>query len=424
MAKSLATLLICSCLTGAVDPRVVSDGSDVRSFGCPSMVRVPTEVGSSDYVELHHGPCMFGCWVYTVRVQADGTVSWKGESAVREKGTASGKVPAAVAKELIERFRTHEFWALCDSYRRLVTDSSTTETTASIGGELKRVSSYAGGAPDLLKELDRQIEAVANTHFWRHGDPKDEIFGAQMASECALPKPGMTALMCSNTLDGREFDELVRSSGNVNAADASGWTALMYAAYRRDNRVFYRLLNAGADAKATSATGQNAIAAVIAGYSRSKYKIEQLVRAGADINAADTEGKTALMLAVQRSFPDETEWLVANGARVDMRDVKGRTAFDYLEATYAKRGISTDSTPAYFQIRAVLQSASRIEPPVLSAPVPPGSVSIGQTVDEVRSVLGEPEFASMGGSTTIYKYLDLQITFIDGKATKIENHAR
>lgn len=73
--------------------------------------------------------------------------------------------------------------------------------------------------------------------------------------------------------------------------------------------------------------------AVACAYTATLHKVKRLVDAGADINAIDSEGRTALMLVVQQFWlPDETEWLISEGARSGIKDVSGKSAFDYLEA--------------------------------------------------------------------------------------------
>jgi hypothetical protein len=53
----------------------------------------------------------------------------------------------------------------------------------------------AEGAPAWLRELDCQVEALANTHRWIHGDPAMEVFQPFLYSDRHGPKPGFTALM-------------------------------------------------------------------------------------------------------------------------------------------------------------------------------------------------------------------------------------
>jgi hypothetical protein len=339
---------------------------EIKTSGCPWawLVRVPSQpLTDTDFVELQRSVCYGPCPAYTVRISADGRVTWNGESSVLIKGDASKTIPAAQAKNLIERFRTPEFWSLCDHYWQMVTDSATYKTTASIGGNSKQVSDYDDSAPEFLRTLDGQIDLAADTHLWRRGEPKAERFQRRMslmAMECIVPKLGLTPLMCPMDQELATIEKLLKANPSVNAADASGWTALMYAAYDNTDQVFDRLLAAGANPKAVSATRQTVLMAVSAGAMPTQHKIERLVALGLDINAVDNDGQTALMFAVQRFWlPDQTAWLLANGARTGIKDAQGKTAADYLEAAAAAHPRASQETSDYQRVKQLLAKAKR-----------------------------------------------------------------
>lgn len=290
-------------------------------------------------------------------------MTWKGESSVLTKGDASKTIPAAQAKNLIERFRTPEFWSLCDHYSQMVTDSATYKTTVSIGGNVKRVSDYDDSAPEFLRALDGQIDLAADTHLWRHGEAKAERFQRRMslmATECIVPKPGLTPLMCPMDQELATIEKLLKANPSVNATDESGWTAMMYAAYDNTDQVFDHLLAAGADPKAMSASGQTVLMAVSTGAMATPHKIERLVALGVDINAIDNDGQTALMFAVQRFWlPDQTTWLLANGARTGIKDAQGKTAADHLDAAAAAHQRAGQETSDYQRVKGLLANAKR-----------------------------------------------------------------
>lgn len=351
--------LVCALLlTGTL----LQASSEIKTSGCPWawLVRVPSQpLADTDFVELQRSVCYGPCPAYTVRISADGRVTWNGESSVLTKGEASKSIPAAQAKTLIERFRTPEFWSLCDHYSQMVTDSATYKTTVSIGGNVKRVSDYDDSAPEFLRTLGGQIDLAANTHLWRHGDPRAERFQGRdslIASECIVPKPGLTPLMCPMDQELATIDKLLKANHSLNAADASGWTALMYAAYDNSDQVFDRLLAAGADPKARSAWGQTVLMAATG----SQHKIERLVALGVDVNAVDHDGQTALMFGVQRFWlPDQTAWLLANGARTGIKDAQGKTAADYLEAAAAAYHRAGQQASDYERVKQLLANAKR-----------------------------------------------------------------
>lgn len=50
-------------------------------------------------------------------------------------------------------------------------------------------------------------------------------------------------------------------------------------------------------------------------------------------------------------------------------------------------------------------------------PAPPATVEIGQTIDDVLGILGQPEKIINLGAKQIYVYKDLKVTFVKGKVT-------
>jgi hypothetical protein len=51
---------------------------------------------------------------------------------------------------------------------------------------------------------------------------------------------------------------------------------------------------------------------------------------------------------------------------------------------------------------------------------PPKSVQLGQTIDQVAAILGQPEKTVNLGSKQIYVYKDLKVTFTDGKVSDVQ----
>jgi len=113
--------------------------------------------------------------IYMVRISADGRVLWNGRMFVNARGERRAPIKAEEARVLLERFRTPQFWSLCASYTRGISDSSTIETHVEIAGQSETVSNYADSAPAWVADLEDAVDEVANTHRWRHGDPKNRI---------------------------------------------------------------------------------------------------------------------------------------------------------------------------------------------------------------------------------------------------------
>jgi hypothetical protein len=102
----------------------------------------------------------------------------------------------------------------------------------------------------------------------------------------------------------------------------------MYAASSYGDSLLSEIVKAGVDVNARSKRGETALmASAVTGRADG-----DLLNAGAEVNAVNDDGMTALMLLVQRGDPDEVETLLKAGADARMKDSKGRTALDYLNA--------------------------------------------------------------------------------------------
>ena len=285
---------------------------------CPSSAEreVPPAVISGDFVEVDR-------WNEVVRVSADGLVNWS-----QGKTSMNGHVTPAAADSLLEEFRTQAIWDLCGNYFQAgLMDGGGSSFKVRIGGQEKSVSEYGDVAPPIFREIELKVDAAANTHQWRHGDPSTESI-VEIGSEY-LPKPGKTRLMDAAYLGDRQGVKAALAAGDkLTDVDASGWTPLMYAASSYRDSVVSEMVRAGADVNARSKRGETALmASAVAGIAD-----EDLLEAGADVNAANDVGMTALMLLAQHGDPEEMATLLKAGANVLKIDAAGRSAIDYLNA--------------------------------------------------------------------------------------------
>ncbi len=303
---------------------------------CPSAADrvLPPAVISGDFVELNR-------WNEVVRVGADGSVAWE-----QGKISRRGRINPTEATSLLEQFRTEAVWGLCGNYNQAgLMDGDGSSFKLRLGGREKSVGEYGAVAPPIFREVELAVDAAANTHQWRHGDPATESI-VEITFE-HLPKPGKTKLMdAAHRGDKAGVLAALATGDKLTDIDASGWTPLMYAASSYGGSVVSEMLKAGADVHARSKRGETALmASAVTGMAH-----EDLLGAGADVNVANDVGMTALMLLAQRGEPDEIKVLLKAGADARKKDAVGRTALDYLNAASCGRQIVREKDPRWMTV--------------------------------------------------------------------------
>jgi len=118
---------------------------------------------------------------------------------------------------------------------------------------------------------------------------------------------------------------LLAAGASTEATDKRyGYTALMLAAYRRNQGVVRLLIEKGADVNAAAPDGHNALIAASNG-GRDKI-MGLLLEAKARVESSNTNGITPLMAACLNGHRKAASMLIAKGADVNARSVHGDTA--------------------------------------------------------------------------------------------------
>jgi ankyrin repeat protein len=118
---------------------------------------------------------------------------------------------------------------------------------------------------------------------------------------------------------------LLAQRADVNAAQADGTTALMWAVRQDDAPLVDSLLRAGA--KVSAVNRYDITPLYLACLNANPAMIERLLKAGADANASGPEGETSLMTVAHTGNVDAAKILLAHGAKVDARESwRGQTA--------------------------------------------------------------------------------------------------
>jgi hypothetical protein len=321
-------------LDGKGGVRVISTSlGGLSRSGCPTAAEsvLPAGVIGGDFVEVDR-------WNETVRVDADGAVRW---SERHQLGEPKAHIGVAEARALLEKFRTQAAWSLCGSYSEDgLMDGGGSSFKVRIGGQEKSADEYGDSAPPLFDELEIAVDAAADTHRWRHGDPAKESI-IEIDHEY-LPKPGKTKLMDAAARGDKAAMQAAFAAGEkVTDVDTSGWTPLMYAAGSYGASGEAEMLAAGADVNARSKRGETVLMAAAAEGDTD----EDLIKAGANVNASNDFGMTALMLLAQRGGPDDIAIMLKAGADARRKDKMGRTALDYLNAASCGRAIIAPKDP-------------------------------------------------------------------------------
>ncbi len=126
-------------------------------------------------------------------------------------------------------------------------------------------------------------------------------------------------------------DMLAKKSADVNAAEADGSTALLWAANLNDADLAARLLKAGANPKVRNQLGSTPLGE--AAFNANTEMIKALLDAGADPNAAGPDGQTPLMIVARTANVAAAKLLLEKGADPNVKEAqKEQTALMWAAA--------------------------------------------------------------------------------------------
>ena len=183
----------------------------------------------------------------------------------------------------------------------------------------------------------------------RGADPNGRITAwAMIMNYIGYPRKGAFEPFACGTGDLRGATPLWVAAYDMNGARGQAHVfAVMPSATTTGVEVMRALLDAGADLHLTTSDGTTPLMAA-AGLGPATYTpreprgvrarsseraVEFLHRAGANINATNEANFTALHGAAFRGMNEVIEYLVENGADIDARDFRGRTAYRMAEGS-------------------------------------------------------------------------------------------
>ena len=141
-----------------------------------------------------------------------------------------------------------------------------------------------------------------------------------------------------------------RGSFDMRWTELKGGTAFSRAAWNGDIEVMRLLLARGADPKAVTDKGETALLLLTGagwplgqGYIRSEEEVTAALdllveELHMDVNAATTEGITPVICAVFKGDNFVVQYLVDHGARLDVKDAKGRSVITWAQGIAANDG--------------------------------------------------------------------------------------
>ena len=114
---------------------------------------------------MYVAPCFGVCASFTVRVNGDGTATYKGLSNTERKGTWTGQVPKEKVSGIIDSLTKDYIWSLETYYGVAVTDGQIITTTLFWTKEGKQctheIENYVGGAPQKLVSIQEAVSFCA-----------------------------------------------------------------------------------------------------------------------------------------------------------------------------------------------------------------------------------------------------------------------
>lgn len=157
------------------------------------------------------------------------------------------------------------------------------------------------------------------------------IVATAIASDIDAAKSGATAIAeAAEVNDGARVALLLKQHLEVNARQADGMTALLWASHHDNLTMTKALVRADVDVNATNR--YNISALTLACRNGNNDIVQLLLKNGANANTEANGGETVLMTASRTGRLKVVQSLLSNGAKVDAKDHRGQTAIMWAAA--------------------------------------------------------------------------------------------
>lgn len=129
--------------------------------------------------------------------------------------------------------------------------------------------------------------------------------------------------------------KLVEEGADINSKDSNRWTILMLAAYQNDTELVEYLISKGADVNAHNSYGKTALMLLAEQKDTDNRALaKMLISNQAGVDLRDEGGRPAFMFAVGEGNYRMAEFLLLNGASVNVKDISGDNALIYYASNY------------------------------------------------------------------------------------------
>jgi ankyrin repeat protein len=134
----------------------------------PPVIRPDSQIE----ITLQRYACYGSCPSYQVDLTTHGIV-FDGHGFVVANGKHIASIDTDAVRALAKKFVEADFYSMASDYRASVTDMPSYELSISIDGQKKEINDYVGqwvGMPSVVKDLEDEVDQVANTERWVNGD--------------------------------------------------------------------------------------------------------------------------------------------------------------------------------------------------------------------------------------------------------------
>lgn len=302
-------------------------------------------------VVLERTQCFGMCPAYSVSVDQAGHVIYSGLHNVRVSGEQRATIAPAKVAALVAEIQRIRFFELKPVYTADVTDLPTTYVTVTLDGVSKRVTDYIN-APEALRQLEKQIDAMTNSRRWVYVDPA-------VIKELQASDTPMSPDTLSSELSGAVSRDDLETSSALIAAGAYVKTTMRGKSPLLNVRsaAMVRLLVA-AGAPVDSADNQGATALARAAAFQSAEVVEALLKAGASVDGVGP--RVPLIWAAGNGNVTTVQLLLKAGANPRARNEQGGTALDEANRSCPTMARISETTPAGFSMKVTADDCLRV----------------------------------------------------------------